>query len=94
MFVVNDVLAVIFSFFYFLNFVVGNKKEVKRMSIIQLDENGNINTNILEKELQLALESDVRYKQTDGMKKRAIKVAQSYDEFKNMVACAHQKPVT
>jgi hypothetical protein len=61
---------------------------------VRLDQNGNIDSSSLEKELQIALELDVKYKQTDGMKKKAIKIAQSYDDFKNMVACAHQKPVT
>lgn len=58
---------------------------------IKLDADGNINTAYLEKELQSALEFDLKYKQTDSMKKRAVKVAGSYDEFKNMVACAHLK---
>ena len=60
---------------------------------IKFDANGNIDPSSLEKDLQLALDSDVKYKQTDNMKKRAIKVAGSYDEFKNMVACAHLKKV-
>lgn len=60
---------------------------------IKLDANGNIDPSALEKDLRLALDSDVKYRQTDNMKKRAIKVAASYDEFKNMVACAHLKKV-
>jgi hypothetical protein len=40
------------------------------------------------------MEDDVRYVKTDAMKKRAIHTARSYDEFKNLVACACQKPVT
>lgn len=60
---------------------------------IKFDANGNIDPSSLEKDLQQALDSDVKYKQTDNMKKRAIKVAGSYDEFKNMVACAHLKKV-
>ena len=58
---------------------------------IKLDEDGNINASYLEKELQAALEFDIKYKETDSMKKRAVKIAGSYDEFKNMVACAHLK---
>jgi hypothetical protein len=58
---------------------------------IRLDDDGNINASFLEKELQSALEFDIKYKQTDSMKKRAVKVAGSYDEFRNMVACAHLK---
>lgn len=58
---------------------------------IKFDSNGNIDPSSLEKDLQDALDSDVKYRQTDNMKKRAIKVASSYDEFKNMVACAHLK---
>eukprot|EP01031_Cornospumella_fuschlensis_P034698 gene34698-42017_t len=59
-----------------------------------VDENGNINLDQLSKELQSALDFDLRYKQTDNMKKRAVKVSTSYDEFKAMVACAHLKKLT
>ena len=59
-----------------------------------LDEDGNINTKKLTKELKGALEFDVKYKQTDNMKKRAIRTAGSYDEFKAMVACAHLKKLS
>lgn len=59
-----------------------------------VDENGNINLDRLSKELQSALDFDLRYKQTDNMKKRAVKVSTSYDEFKAMVACAHLKKLT
>ena len=61
------------------------------MSNVRLDAIGNIDTNVLEKELQNALEFDIRYKQTDNMKKKAVKIAKDYDEFKNFVACAHLK---
>ena len=61
------------------------------MSAIQLDAFGNINTEKLSKELKDALQFDVTYKKKDNMKKRAVRIAQSYDEFKNMVACAHLK---
>lgn len=64
------------------------------MSSLRVDQNGNIDPVFLEKELQSALEFDLKYKQTDGMKKRAIKTAGTYDEFKNMVACAHLKTVS
>jgi hypothetical protein len=60
---------------------------------IKFDSNGNIDPSSMEQDLADALDSDVKYKQTDNMKKRAIKVAGSYDEFKNMVACAHLKKV-
>jgi hypothetical protein len=56
-----------------------------------LDVDGNIDTTKLSKELTEALEFDVRYKQVDNMKKRAIRNAQSYDEFKALVQCAHLK---
>ncbi len=59
-----------------------------------IDSSGNINTNILQTELQQALASDIRHKQVDNMKKRAVKVATDYNEFKNMVACAHLKKIT
>jgi hypothetical protein len=58
---------------------------------VHLDSKGNISTESLEKELQAALQYDVKYQQVDSMKKRAVRVAQSYDDFKNMVACAHLK---
>jgi len=61
------------------------------MSAVQLDDNGNINAEKLSRELKDALIFDVNYKKKDNMKKRAVRVAQSYDEFKNMVACAHLK---
>lgn len=35
----------------------------------------------------------VAFSQVDEMKKKAIKTAGTYDEFKNLVACASQKPV-
>jgi hypothetical protein len=60
---------------------------------LKFDAHGNIDPSSMEKDLASALDSDVKYKQTDNMKKRAIKVAGSYDEFKNMVACAHLKKV-
>lgn len=59
-----------------------------------LDADGNINADRLSKELSAALEFDTRYKQTDNMKKRAVKTATSYDDFKAMVACAHLKKLS
>jgi hypothetical protein len=59
-----------------------------------LDENGNIDASRLAKEVKASLEFDIRYKQTDNMKKRAIRSAASYDEFKNMVAAAHLKKLS
>lgn len=59
-----------------------------------VDSEGNINASFLTKELQDALEEDVKFKQTDNMKKRAVKVSTDYNEFKNMVACAHLKKLT
>lgn len=64
------------------------------MEALKLDETGNIDSRGLESELQAALEFDVKYRQQDNMKKRAVKQAPSYDDFKNMVACAHLKKVT
>ncbi len=59
-----------------------------------VDVAGNINTVLLEKELQDALASDTKYKQVDNMKKRAVKTASDYSEFKAMVACAHLKKIS
>ena len=55
---------------------------------------GDFNPSVLERELAVALEEDTKHKQTEAMKKRAITKAKDYDEFKNMVACAHLKPVS
>ncbi len=63
------------------------------MSEIVFDEKGNIDPNKLEKSLRDALDFDVKYRQRDNMKKKACKVAGSYDEFKAMVDCAHLKRV-
>uniref|UniRef100_A0A7S3H1Z1 Dynein attachment factor N-terminal domain-containing protein n=2 Tax=Spumella elongata TaxID=89044 RepID=A0A7S3H1Z1_9STRA len=59
-----------------------------------VDSDGNINANYLTKELQEALEADVKFKQTDNMKKRAVKTSTDYNEFKNMVAAANLKKLT
>ena len=59
-----------------------------------VDADGNINSSILSKELKDALDFDIKYKQTDNMKKRAVKVAHDYDQFKAMVACAHLKKLS
>lgn len=64
------------------------------MSAVKLDGSGNIESVSLERSLQSALDFDVKYRQTDNMKKRAIRVAGSYDEFKAMVSCAHLKTVS
>jgi hypothetical protein len=58
-----------------------------------LGSDGNIDTSKLERDLQQALDFDRQHKQTDNMKKRAVKVAADYGEFKAMVACAHLKTV-
>ena len=54
----------------------------------------SFDTNSLEKEMKDALEADRKYKSTDAMKKKAISKANSYEEFKNFVACADLKPLT
>ena len=60
-------------------------------TIVRLDEDGYIDSSHFQKDIKGAIEKDVKYRQTDYMKKRAVKVAKSYDEFKGMVACAHLK---
>jgi hypothetical protein len=47
----------------------------------------------LERELVLGFELEHRRKAEDEMKKRAIHTAGTYDEFKNLVAAATQKPL-
>jgi hypothetical protein len=64
------------------------------MDAVRLDATGGICTKALESELQSALQFDIEYRQKDNMKKRAIKLAPSYDEFKARVACAGLKKVT
>jgi predicted HNH restriction endonuclease len=59
-----------------------------------VDGEGNINTDKLSKELKDALDADVKFRQTDNMKKKAVKVSTDYNEFKAMVACAHLKKLT
>jgi hypothetical protein len=61
---------------------------------VKLDASGNIDTAALEGDLRCALAADTEYRRTDNMKKRAVRVAKSYDEFKNMVACANLTPVS
>lgn len=58
-----------------------------------ISKDGSIDTGHLEKDLRSALDFDIKYKQTDNMKKRACKVSADYDEFKAFVACAHLKTV-
>ena len=65
----------------------------RETSEIVLDNEGNVDTDKLSISLRSALDFDIKYKQTDNMKKRACKVAGSYDEFKAMVDCAHLKTV-
>lgn len=48
----------------------------------------------LEAELATAIEDEERRIKVDEMKKRAIGSARSYEEFKNLVACATLKPVS
>lgn len=59
-----------------------------------LDQSGNINTIRLSQELTAALDFDIKYKQVDNMKKRAVRNAGSYDEFRQLVAAAHLKKVS
>ncbi|GMH82896.1 hypothetical protein TrVE_jg2157 [Triparma verrucosa] len=58
-----------------------------------VDSSGNLNVSLLKTEIKSDLASDATYKAVDAMKKKAIHTAQSYDEFKNFVACAEQKPL-
>jgi hypothetical protein len=58
-------------------------------TVAKLDSHGFIDSSSFAKDLHSALDEDKKYKETDYMKKRAVKVAKSYDEFKDMVACAH-----
>lgn len=63
------------------------------MSILMLKSDGSIDVTRLGKDLRNALDFDMKYKQTDNMKKRACKISADYDEFKAFVACAHLKTV-
>ena len=40
-----------------------------------------------------ALEEDGAQRREDAAKKRAVRTARSYDEFRHRVACAHLKPL-
>jgi hypothetical protein len=48
----------------------------------------------LERELASAVDREQHRRDVDEMKKRAIHTARSYDEFKNLVACAGMKPLS
>ena len=48
----------------------------------------------LSRELAAGFALDAKRAAEDAMKKRAIHTASSYDEFKNLVACASQKPLS
>jgi hypothetical protein len=63
------------------------------MSNFSLQSDGNIDVSRFEKDLRHALDFDIKYKQTDNMKKRASKISTDYDEFKAFVACAHLKTI-
>ncbi len=58
------------------------------------DSSVNMSMSELEEELKEAMEDDFVRTKTDEMKKRAIKVARDYEEFKGMVACATLKPLS
>jgi len=60
---------------------------------LRADGSGNLNVSLLKSEIKHDLSSDATYKAVDAMKKKAIHTATSYDEFKNFVACAEQKPL-
>jgi len=47
----------------------------------------------LSRELEAGFALDAKRKAEDAMKKRAIHTAASYDEFRNLVACASQTPL-
>jgi hypothetical protein len=50
--------------------------------------------NLLKSEIKQHIQEDRTYRAVDDMKKKAIHKAGSYEEFKNFVACAEQRPVT
>lgn len=59
-----------------------------------LDRNGNIDANLLQKEVLQSLTDDVKFRQVDSAKKRAVKTSATYEEFKARVSCAHMKSLT
>ncbi|GMI31507.1 hypothetical protein TrCOL_g5788 [Triparma columacea] len=54
---------------------------------------GALNVALLAKEVKQGLQEEKTYKAVDTMKKKAIHTSQTYEEFKNFVACAEQKPL-
>lgn len=60
----------------------------------KVDSAGFIDSTSFQDDIRSALDADQKYRETDYMKKRAVKVAKSYDEFRDMVACAHLKTVS
>lgn len=53
-----------------------------------------IDRTALQRELASAITMESERHNVDEMKKRAITTAKSYDEFKNLVACANQAPLS
>ena len=68
--------------------------EKKHSSVFTKD--GHLDVKKLERECCEGLTEDRRYRRVDDMKKKAIHVSGSYDEFKNFVACAEDnlRPVS
>jgi Dynein attachment factor N-terminus len=63
------------------------------MASSAISASGHLNAHKLQQELSSALAADDKRKKVDDMKKRAIHVAGSYDEFRHMVSCAELKTV-
>eukprot|EP00816_Leptocylindrus_hargravesii_P013737 CAMPEP_0196804696 /NCGR_PEP_ID=MMETSP1362-20130617/4368_1 /TAXON_ID=163516 /ORGANISM="Leptocylindrus danicus, Strain CCMP1856" /LENGTH=204 /DNA_ID=CAMNT_0042177165 /DNA_START=51 /DNA_END=662 /DNA_ORIENTATION=+ len=62
-------------------------------SSLIIDGDGNLDVDLLSREIAGDLSFDTKYKNEDSMKKRAIHSSKDYDEFRAFVACSHLKPL-
>jgi hypothetical protein len=71
--------------------MAGALKKEDSSSVVLPD--GTLNVSLLEKEIVASLQSTRSARAENDMKKRAIQVSQTYDEFRTFVQCSEQRPV-
>ncbi|KAM3576253.1 hypothetical protein VYU27_001785 [Nannochloropsis oceanica] len=75
--------------------IMGSKGPMNaKAASLLIDGGGELNMRKLQQELHQALDEDQRLTRVDVVKKRAVRTVGSYEEFKNLVACAHLRPLT
>eukprot|EP00978_Attheya_sp_CCMP212_P047849 scaffold438744_cov39-Attheya_sp.AAC.1 len=70
--------------------MAGALKKEDSSSVVLPD--GTLNVSLLEKEIVTSLQSTRSARAENDMKKRAIQVSQTYDEFRTFVQCSEQRP--